>query len=55
MQTLVETSVRGMSDLSAVEVALYRGLGGGLIGGVFALLGVVVERLLRQTGRLRFE
>jgi hypothetical protein len=55
MQTLVETSVRGMSDLTAVEAALYGGLGGGLIGGVFALLGVVVERLLRQTGRLRFE
>jgi hypothetical protein len=44
-----------MSHLTAVEAALYGGLGGGLIGGVLALLGVVVERLLRLAGRLRFE
>lgn len=44
-----------MSELSAIEAALYGGLGGGLIGGVFAVIGVVVERLLRLTGRLRFE
>jgi hypothetical protein len=33
---------------------LYGGLGGGLIGWVLALLGVLIERILRLTGFLRF-
>jgi hypothetical protein len=49
----VEEGVRGVSDLTGVEAALYGGLGGGLIGGVFALLGVVVERLIQRYGRIR--
>lgn len=43
-----------MSGISGIQAALYGGLGGGLIGGVFAVIGVVVDRLLRLTGRLRF-
>jgi hypothetical protein len=44
----VAEDVRG---LSAATATLY----GALIGGTFALLGVVIERLMRLTGRVRFE
>jgi hypothetical protein len=49
----VAQDVRVVNELTGAEAALYGGLGGGLVGGVLALLGVVVERLLRLTGRLR--
>lgn len=56
MSEVVATVVRDVSPgLSGAEAALYGGLGGGLIGGVLALLGVIVERVLRLTGFLRFE
>jgi hypothetical protein len=56
MSQVVATVVRDVSPgLSGAEAALYGGLGGGLIGGVLALLGVIVERVLRLTGFLHFE
>jgi hypothetical protein len=56
MSEVVATVVRDVSPgLSGAEAALYGGLGGGLIGGILALLGVVVERVLRFTGFLRSE
>jgi hypothetical protein len=52
MSEVVATVVRDVSPgLSGAEAALY----GAIIAGVFTLLGVVVERLLRLTGFLRFE
>jgi hypothetical protein len=52
MSEVVATVVRDVSPgLSGAEAALY----GAIIAGVFTLLGVIVERLLRLTGFLRFE
>jgi|SRR5215212_287660 len=52
MSEVVATMVRDVSPgLSGAEAALY----GAIIAGVFTLLGVIVERLLRLTGFLRFE
>ena len=52
MSEVVAPMVRGVSPgLSGAEAALY----GAFIAGAFTLLGVVVERVLRLTGFLRFE
>lgn len=49
----MEETVQGISDAQA---ALYGGLGGGLLGGVFALLGVLIglygSRALRHFGEV---
>jgi hypothetical protein len=52
MSEMVATVVRDVSPgLSGAEAALY----GAIIAGAFTLLGVVIERVLRLTGFLRFE
>jgi hypothetical protein len=52
MSEVLATVVRDVSPgLSGTEAALYGGLGGGIL----ALFGVIVERVLRLTGFLRFE
>jgi hypothetical protein len=52
MSEVVATVVRDVSPgLSGAEAALY----GAIIAGAFTLLGVVVERVLRLVGFLRFE
>jgi hypothetical protein len=52
MSEVVATVVRDVSPgLSGAEAALY----GAIVAGAFTLLGVVVERVLRSTGFLRFE
>jgi hypothetical protein len=56
MSEMIATVVRDAGPgLSGTEAALYGGLGGGLIGGILALLGVIVERVLRLVAFLRFE
>ena len=52
MSEVVATVVQDVSPgLSGAEAASY----GAIIAGAFTLLGVVVERVLRSTGFLRFE
>jgi hypothetical protein len=54
---VAQDTVGAVGEMSAAQASLYGGLGGGLIGGMFALIGVLggllLERKLRSWGEIR--